>query len=54
MRESTTGDILSLPPQDDSSRDWAEMDAGLSVKRLPLGHRAIRGNHLEDWLRRDG
>lgn len=49
-----TDDILSLLPQDDSSSDWAEVDAELRVKRLPLGHRAIRGNHLEDWLRRDG
>ncbi len=45
---------LSLLPQDEQSRDRSKVDAELSVKRLPLGHRAIRGNHLEDWLRRDG
>ncbi len=55
-RENMTGDMLSLSllPQDEKSRDRAEVDAELSVKRLLLGHQAIRGNHLEDWLRRDG
>lgn len=54
-RQNMTGDILSLFPQDEKSRDQAEVDAEQSVKRLLLGHRAIRGKSLrglaaKGWL----